>query len=70
LNFTGLEGFPGNQKKTEKLKSRKFETGVTKKAGWFRVAAFLAGPWIRGTAVEAREKQIEFLRMRSLFFLD
>jgi hypothetical protein len=55
LNFTGLEGFPGNQKKI-----RKSKTGSTTKPGWFRVAAFLARPWVRGVAVEERENEIEF----------
>jgi hypothetical protein len=57
LDFTGLEGFPGNQKKTENLK---FETGVTTKPEWFRVAAFLAGPWVKGVAVGERGNGIEF----------
>jgi hypothetical protein len=44
-------------------KAENLKTGVTEKASWFRVAAFLAGPWVRGVAVEAREKRIDFLRM-------
>jgi hypothetical protein len=52
LNFTGLEGFSGNYKKSE---NRKFETGMKIKPRWFRVAAFLAEPWVRGVAVEERE---------------
>jgi hypothetical protein len=39
-------------------KAENLKTGVTEKASWFRVAAFLAGPWVRGVAVEAREKRI------------
>jgi len=57
LNFTGLKGFPGNQKKNRKIKNRKFKTGVTKK-GWLVQSSgfFLAGRCLRGVTVEAREK--------------
>jgi hypothetical protein len=55
IDFQRIGRFPW---KSEKLNSRKFKTGVTKKASWFRVAAFLAGPWVTGVTVEAREKRI------------
>ena len=37
------------------LENQKFETGITTKPRWFRVVAFLAGPWVKGVAVEERE---------------
>jgi len=45
MSFTGLEGFPEKQKKTNYLK---VENGITKR---FRIAALLAEPWVRGIAV-------------------